>query len=122
VELLELPEPGLRSIPDASFDLVYCTVVFMHLYEWDRFRYVQESLRVLRSGGRCYFDNVDITTDHGWEVFMAGATLPPGQRPAHLSMVSTGDELATYGRRAGLSDVQVRRWGGAWVALTGAKP
>jgi len=122
VELLELPSADLAPIADASLDLVYCTVVFMHLYEWDRYRYVKEAHRVLRPGGRCYFDNVDITTDHGWEVFSSGAAYLPNQRPAHLSMVSTADELETYGKRAGFAGVQVRRWGGAWVALTGRKP
>jgi len=122
VELVELSGVDLAPIPDASVDVVYCTVVFMHLYEWDRYRYVQEAMRVLRPGGRCYFDNVDITTDHGWEVFSAGAAYPPEERPAHLSMVSTADELRTYGERAGFEQVQVRPWGGAWVALTGVKP
>ena len=91
VELVELGTVGLREIPDASVDLVYCTVVFMHLYEWDRYRYVHEAYRVLRPGGRCFFDNVDITSNHGWKVFMDGFALDIEHRPAHLSMTSTGD-------------------------------
>lgn len=121
-ETVELAQSSLAQFPEASFDLVYCTVVFMHLYEWDRYRYVTEALRILRPGGRCYFDNVDITTDHGWGVFMQSASYGPDDRPSHTSMVSSADELLTYGQRAGFKDVQVRKWGGAWVALTGTKP
>ncbi len=47
-ELKELSTVGLKEISDQSIDLVYCTVVFMHLREWDRYRYVAESFRVLK--------------------------------------------------------------------------
>ena len=121
VTLIELSTVGLGEIPDASVDVVYCTVVFMHLYEWDRYTYVTEAMRVLKPGGRCFFDNVDITTDHGWNLFMAGHSHPIAQRPPHLSMVSSGDELQTYAQRAGFTNVEVHRWDDAWVGVTGVK-
>lgn len=122
VELVELRSVGLGEIAANSVDLVYCTVVFMHLLEWDRWRYVSEARRVLRPGGRCYFDNVDITSDHGWDLLLKGAEIPIGSRPAHLSMTSSGDELETYAKRAGFSDVRIHRWENAWVAVSGVKP
>ena len=103
-------------------DLVYCTVVFMHLYEWDRFRYVKEAWRVLRPGGRCYFDNIDLTSTNGWKVFEDSNAYRPDERPAYLAMTSTADELRTYGIRAGFDRVETHRWDDAWVALTGVKP
>ena len=121
VELIELSTVGLGEVPDASVDVAYCTVVFMHLFEWDRYRYVQEAFRVLRPGGRCFFDNLDITSPHGWKVFMEGATFDIEGRPAHLSMTSSGDELSTYAVKAGFSDVRVHRWDDAWVGVTGTK-
>src|SRR5690606_19274069 len=54
VELVELNGWDLAPIPSSSLDVVYCTVVFMHLDEWERFGYVRESMRVLRPGGRIY--------------------------------------------------------------------
>ena len=122
IELVELSTAGLKEIPDSSVNVVYCTVVFMHLYEWDRYKYVEESFRVLRPGGRCFFDNVDITSDHGWQVFTEGYKYTPGNRPAQLSMVSTGDELETYARKAGYCNIRIHRWDSAWVGVTGVKP
>jgi ubiquinone/menaquinone biosynthesis C-methylase UbiE len=105
VELVELSAVGLQEIPDNSVDVVCGTVVFMHLYEWDRYQYVREAFRVLKSAGRCFFDNIDITSNHGGEVFMQGFSIPIEQRPAHLSMISTGEELHTCAMRAGFADV-----------------
>jgi ubiquinone/menaquinone biosynthesis C-methylase UbiE len=122
IELVELGATGLREIPSESVDVVYCTVVFMHLLEWDRYKYVEESFRVLKPGGRCFFDNVDIISDHGWEIFTIGYSIDPASRPAHLSMTSSGDELQTYAQKAGFQDVSIHRWDAAWVGVTGVKP
>lgn len=121
VTLVELSTVGLAEIPEESVDLVYCTVVFMHLYEWDRWQYVKEAFRVLRPGGRCYFDNMSIGSEHGWQMFLAGAAWPLDRRPAHLSMISSGEELEAYAKRAGFGDVRVHRFDEGWVAVTGTK-
>ena len=122
ISLIELPEVSLAMFPDNGLDLVYCTVVFMHLYEWDRFKYVQEMFRTLRPGGRCYFDNMDITSEPGWKMFRDGAAYDASRRPAHLSMISSGEELETYARRAGFTDIKVHRVPQGWVAVSGKKP
>lgn len=122
VTLVELEDVNLRMFPDNGLDLTYCTVVFMHLYEWDRYRYVQEMFRVLRPGGRCYFDNMDITSGPGWQMFQESAALLPNRRPAHVSMISSGEELETYARHAGFSDIQVHRLPQGWVAISAVKP
>ena len=121
IELVELRRRELRQFEDATFDLTYCTVVFMHLLEWDRYRYVKDMYRVLRPGVRCYFDNADIASDGGWEVFMSGYKFPINARPPQISMVSSGDELEAYARHAGFESIQVQRWDG-WVAVTARKP
>jgi SAM-dependent methyltransferase len=120
--LVELSSVGLREIHDDVIDVVYCTIVFMHLYEWDRFSYVREAYRVLRPGGRCFFDNVGLHTDAGWAMFLAGAAYPPDRRPAHLSVCSTREELSTYLSRAGFADVQIHEFPNGQIAATGRKP
>lgn len=122
ITVVELSTVGLAEIPDASVDLVYCTVVFMHLYEWDRWQYVKEAFRVLKPGGRCHFDNMAIGSEHGWQMLLAGAAFPLDRRPAHLSMVSSGEELESYATRAGFDDVKVHRFDEGWVAVAGRKP
>jgi SAM-dependent methyltransferase len=120
--LVELATVGLQEFPRDSFDLVYCTIVFMHLLEWDRYRYVEEAFRVLRPGGRCYFDNFPLDSEHGWEVFLAGSRYPLDQRPAHISMASTREELGIYLRKAGFVDVKVHDLPNELIAATGRKP
>lgn len=44
IELVEFPESNLPLISDHSVDVVYCTVVFMHLDEWDRYEYIQRGI------------------------------------------------------------------------------
>lgn len=120
VEFIELP--GLDKIPESSIDVVYCTVVFMHLLEWDRFEYVKEAFRILKSGGRCFFDNADITSTNGWNLFTSSYVVPAKERTANLGMVSSGDELETYGKKAGFIDVKIHRWDDCWVGMSGVKP
>ena len=42
VELVEISGYDLSGVADASVDVVYCTVVFMHLESWDRYNYILE--------------------------------------------------------------------------------
>jgi SAM-dependent methyltransferase len=120
--LVELATVGLQEFPRDAFDLVYCTIVFMHLFEWDRYRYVEEALRVLRPGGRAYFDNFPLDSAHGWQVFGESAAYPVDRRPAHLSMASTREELRVYLMKAGFSDVVVHDLPNGLIAATGRKP
>ena len=120
--LVELATVGLQEFPRDAFDLVYCTIVFMHLFEWDRYRYVEEAFRVLRPGGHCYFDNFPLDSEHGWKVFTEGARYPIDRRPAHISMASTREELGIYLRKAGFADVRVWDLPNELIAATGRKP
>ena len=110
----------LGGLADESVDVVYCMAVFMHLDEWDRFRYMSDSFRVLRAGGRIYFDNFNLAGDDGWRLFEDLARRDPARRPPNISKASTAEELHTYALRAGFADVKVYP-GPLWVAVFGRK-
>lgn len=99
----------------------YCTVVFMHLDEWDRYGYVLEAARVLRPGGRLYIDNFTLTTDEGWRVFEEVRLAFPRRKPSHVSKASTPQELEAYLGRAGFEAASVEV-DGAWVRAVGRLP
>lgn len=112
----------LKVFGDASFDVVYATVVFMHLDEWDRYNYVREAFRVLRPNGRFWCDNMNLCTDGGWKIFEdLNAAYRPPERPAHISKSSTPQELEVFLTRAGFAEVRTRARD-LWVDAWGRKP
>jgi len=120
VELKEISGYDLVGVADASVDVVYCTVVFMHLESWDRYNYILEGFRVLRPNGRIYVDNINLCSDGGWKVFETHRAMSSTDRPAHMTQNSTPQEIETYLKRAGFSDVQVRT-DDDWIRASGVK-
>ncbi len=108
LELKEISGYNLSGVADASVDVVYCTVVFMHLEPWDRYNYVLEAFRVLRPNGRIYVDNISLCSDGGWKVFETHRAFSPANRPPAITQNSTPQEIETYLRRAGFGDVRIR--------------
>lgn len=104
--LQQLQGDGLGEFAEGSFDLVYCTNMLAHLDEIDRWRYVQESFRVLRPGGRLFVDTIDIESNEGWEMFVRGPMLDLEARPSYMPRTSTAAELKNYANRAGFANVE----------------
>ncbi|HEY8550231.1 MAG TPA: methyltransferase domain-containing protein [Vicinamibacterales bacterium] len=121
VSFVHLDGNGLDGVADTSVDVVYCTTVFMHLEEWDRYRYVREAFRVLKPGGRFYVDSFSLRSPQGWALFEQLAALPPLARPPHISKASTPQELETYVQHAGFTSVRVRE-GDLYVTVVAERP
>jgi ubiquinone/menaquinone biosynthesis C-methylase UbiE len=122
VRLVKLNQVGLDEFDDNSFDLVYSTNMLAHLDEMDRWRYVKDAFRVLRTGGRLCFDNVDLESDEGWEGFARGTeTSQELERPPYSPRLSTAAELSTYALRAGFIQVQAHKRP-PLVIVTAVKP
>lgn len=120
VEFVPLNGSDLSQLADATLDVIYSTVVFMHLDEWDRYRYVSEMHRVLKPGGRVYYDNYNLLSEEGWTFFLEQCEHEPVNRPANISRSSTPQELRAYAERSGFVDVQVLP-AGLFVAVSARK-
>lgn len=121
VDFVELSGNDLRPIADKTIDVVYCTVVFMHLESWDRYSYIEEAFRVLRPGGKLYVDNVNLCTDGGWAIFETHRRFPIAERPDHITVCSTPQELQEYLKRAGFESIETET-GVELVSVWGRKP
>jgi SAM-dependent methyltransferase len=121
VSFLPLNGVDLAGIESATVDVAYCSGVFMHLDEWDRYRYVTEARRVLKPGGRVYFDNFNLRSNEGWRLFEDLYQMEPAARPPNISRSSTPEELRTYAERAAFEDIRVLTRG-LWVTVVGRKP
>lgn len=121
VRFVEVTGYDLQPVGSESVDAVYCTVVFMHLTEWDRYGYVEEAYRILRPGGRLYIDNISLTTDFGWKFFQSSRTYEPSERPPQIGSASTPQEFDVYLRQAGFGSSSVEIVDDAWVVGRGVK-
>jgi ubiquinone/menaquinone biosynthesis C-methylase UbiE len=121
VHFVEVSGYDLQPVETESVDAVYCTVVFMHLTEWDRYSYVEEAHRILRPGGRVYIDNISLTTDYGWNFFQSSRTYPPTQRPPQIGSTSTPQEFEAYLRHAGFTSSSVEIVDDSWVVGRGVR-
>lgn len=121
VELKEISGYDLTGIADVSVDVVYCTVVFMHLQSWDRYNYILEAFRALRPGGRIYVDNISLCSEGGWQVFENHRNFDPANRPPHITENSTPQEIDTYLTHAGFSEVRMRL-DDDWIRASAIKP
>jgi ubiquinone/menaquinone biosynthesis C-methylase UbiE len=121
VRFVRLNGYDLEGLTDESADVIYCTAVFMHLEEWDRFRYVREAQRVLKPGGRVYYDSFDLLSEEGWALFEAMERLDPAMRRPNVSKSSTPQELLRYAEKAGFVDIELET-GALWVTVTARKP
>jgi ubiquinone/menaquinone biosynthesis C-methylase UbiE len=121
VSFQHLNGADLQGFEDASVDAAYSSGVFMHLDEWDRYRYVTEMFRVLKPGGRVFYDNFNLLSEQGWAFFLEQCRYDPISRPANISKSSTPQELRAYAEHAGFVDIG-EHTARQWVTVWGRKP
>lgn len=108
VHLHELPDNSLSIFPDDSFDCVYSSIVFMHLDKPDMFAYIREANRVLKPGGRAYFDTYNILAPEAWQEFLKIVdSFASGERPGHVSQFSNPPEIEKFMKEAGFENIEI---------------
>ncbi len=60
----------LAFIPGGLFDFIYSFLLFQHINEKAQFKYLQEAYRVLKPGGKCFFQFLNILGNEGFKHFL----------------------------------------------------
>lgn len=108
VSLHELPESNLDIFAGGYFDVVYSSIVFMHLDKYEMFRYIEDAYRILAPGGRVYFDTYNLLAPEAWKQFEdIVRAYPDGKRPGHVSQFSTPQELQKFMQEAAFDQIHI---------------
>jgi SAM-dependent methyltransferase len=107
-----LTRPAL-PFPDASFDAVYSIAVFIHMDKEDFFIYLREIFRVLKPGGRVFFDHWNLAHPVGFKRFLYEANFYDKhgdvsvRKDVARNQFTTPQEVEVFIAQAGLSATEV---------------
>lgn len=110
VFLHKLHRTELSAFEDASIDKAYCAAVFIHLDKEDVFLYLRELARILKPGGRVYFETWNLNHHGGWKWWMMqveawAASDQRERKDVSRNQFSVVEEIRLYTERAGLTEV-----------------
>jgi SAM-dependent methyltransferase len=110
VKLDALDRTRLDPCADAAYDKVYCVAVFIHMDKEDFLLYLREIYRVLKPGGRLYFDHWNLAHPVGWKRFELEADQyidfdQAGRKDVARNQFVTPQEVELFLRGAGFDVV-----------------
>ncbi|NOZ79898.1 MAG: methyltransferase domain-containing protein [Acidobacteria bacterium] len=98
---------ALSMFEEASFDFVYANTVFMHLDKEDLYQYLLESHRVLKPGGRAYFDTWNLLHPDTYRLWLESQAGNRGTGKVRGRIqFSTAPELKRYLEEAGFDVIR----------------
>ncbi len=112
VRLLHHPKSDLSLFPDASFDKVYFQIVLIHLDREDAFHYLRETFRVLKPGGRAWFQFYNLLHPEGFQEFKYAVDLAQklGGKLRGRVQLYTADEVRKFVTEAGFKILEDRSY------------
>lgn len=110
VKLHKLDRTELTGLEDDYFDKAYCVAVFIHMDKEDVYLYLRELARVLKPGGRMYFETWNLDDSVGWRRWMMEVNAWAANEQRRRKDVSRNqftviDELRLFLEHAGLTEV-----------------
>lgn len=109
VRCIHLDGTGLAAVADCTVDAAFSYGVFVHLQQWDIYRYLEEIARVLRPGGVALIQHSNTFSDAGWKYFLREVPLQVNRNKLFGTYtVMTPDVMAEFATRAGLECVECR--------------
>lgn len=108
VRLVHHPKSDLSLFPDQSFDRIYFQIVLIHLDREDAFHYLRESRRVLKPGGRAWFQFYNLLHPEGFKEFRYAVELSVklGGKLRGRVQLYTSDEVRKFVNEAGFRIVE----------------
>ena len=99
----ELHSSDLRDFADSFFDAVFAEAVLIHMARDDSFHYMKETFRVLKPGGRAYFQFYNILNPEGFNYFLRVLELNDhtGEHLVSRPRFHTAQEIRQYVERIG---------------------
>ncbi|UCD84957.1 MAG: class I SAM-dependent methyltransferase [Deltaproteobacteria bacterium] len=105
VHLQQLTNDDLRIFPKDRFDRIFFQIVLVHLDREDIFNYLRESFRVLKKGGKGYFQFYNLLHEKGFREFLnsANATATSGGKSRGRVHCYTAPEVRKLIEEAGFT-------------------
>jgi cyclopropane fatty-acyl-phospholipid synthase-like methyltransferase len=105
VHLRAVDRTGLEPYADGTFDRVYCQIVMIHIDREDVYQYMTEAFRVLKPGGRAWFQTNNLLAPSGFACFQGVVEEVKAQGQANRGRVHflTSPELRRYVEGAGFT-------------------
>jgi SAM-dependent methyltransferase len=103
-------------LPDASADMVSAFSLYTHLLQAETYVYLEESVRILRPGGKVVFSFLEFSEPKHWKIFEATRDAAREAGGDHLNMFMERSAIDIWAGKLGLS---VERYFDAFATWSG---
>jgi ubiquinone/menaquinone biosynthesis C-methylase UbiE len=88
-------------VPDSSADIVSAFSLFTHLLHAETYLYLEDTLRVLKPGGKLIFSFLEFAEKGHWDVFRSTVEVTRSAGQSHLNTFIERNAIQTWADRLG---------------------